>query len=251
MRLKKVLTGLFAMVMTLFAVAPISASAYIGGPTGGSDWDILVLVLPNVRIENKYNDKVQVTTMHQQEIDKIEKMAKDIENNWSNGHLRTNVDVKVDWTRVTSQSFGMSMGYSIEAGNITKQIEANVPKGKYDSVLVVYRAVDDQEHSMIGMSKTWSSRSDDVNGATYATLPLKDGDHKLSQYDNVYAPEQEMVGNLLEGVYSEMRKTHPDIKSVPFDSDPRINCAELKTYMYIDNDGMAPLWREFTTADEK
>lgn len=251
MRLKKVLTGLVAMVMTLLAVAPISASAYRGGPTGGSDWNVLVLILPNVRIENKYTNKAQVTTMHQQEIDKIEKMAKDIEKNWSNGHLRTNVDVKVDWTRITSQSFGMSKGYSIEAGNIAKQIEDNVPKGKYDSVLVVYRAVDDQEDSMIGMSKTWSSRSDEVNGATYATLPLKDGDHKLSQYDNVYAPEQEMVANLLEGVYCEMKKTHPELKSVPFGSISRQNCADLKTYMYVDNDGMAPLWREFTTADEK
>lgn len=245
MRLKKILIGLFVMVMTVVATSPIAANAGVGGgATGGSQWDVLVLVLPNARIENKYTNKTQITTMHQQEIDKVTKMAKDIEKNWSNGHLSPKVDVKVDWTSIESQSFSMAMGYTIEAGNIEKQIKANVPEGKYDSVLVVYRAVDDQENSSIALNRTWSSRNKDVNGATYATLPLKDGDHKMAQFNKV-TPEQDMVSALLQGVYSEMKKTHPEISSVPFSSDPAYNVHLLKCYMYIDSDGVSPYWREF------
>lgn len=250
MRLKKVLTGLLAIVMALAVASPISASAYRGGPTGCSDWDVLVLILPNARVESKYSNKVDVTTMHQQEITRIEEMAKDMEG-WSNGHLRTNVDVKVDWSRITSTSFGHGIGSVLCAGNISKQIEANVPEGKYDSVLVVYRAVDGQENTVIASNKTSDGRSDAANGATYSTLPLTDGDHKLSQYNHEYSPEQEMVNCLLQGVYLEMKKTNPDLKYVPCYSDPRINLGELKSYMYADQDGISPLWSEFTTADEK
>lgn len=243
MKVRNILIGLIALIMTMVISLPLTANAYIGG-AGTKSWNVLVLILPDVSITHRGGSK-QVTTMHYAEIEKIKNMAEDMKG-WSTHHVSVNVDVKVDYEDITRYAFSPATGDTLPAGCIESQIDRNSKDGEYDSILVVYRAVDNQGGT-IATTQCYSDRKQESNGATYATLPLKDPDHSLSQFTNEY-PEGRLMLQLLDSVVAEVRNFNPDINYAPYiSSNPAYSKYLMMDYMHssTDKNDMANNWDKF------
>ncbi|WP_072986190.1 hypothetical protein [Clostridium cavendishii] len=244
MKLKKLLTAVVVFfIVVSMNIIPAKAETV---PTGGSTWNVLVLVLPDTAV-SKFNNPRQVTTMHYKEIEQIKAMAKSI-NSWSNGQLRLNVDVKVDYEAVNRLTFGNALGWTLEPRNISSQIAKNSTMNQYDSILAVYRSADESCSVDLRTGMYISGRTKSANGASFVSLPLKDANHNLEEF-NIVSPEQKLVAPLLESVYNDISKKHPEVKDpMFFNENAEKNVSDMKTYMFIgDKTTLTPYWDEFTT----
>lgn len=242
MKLKKVL--IFALSLFLVASTSITASAETQ-PTGGSTWKVMVLVLPDVSV-SQFGQPNKVTNMNYDEIEKVTQLANELKG-WSNGHLKLDVDVKVDYEDITSLSFGIGTGISLTPQDIKSQIDRNSSVGEYDTILAVYRSVDQYGNVDLGTSMQPFDRTEAANGATFASLRLDDSNHKLEQFDGFKA-EQKLVVPALQSVYAELKPSHPELQEPLFMApDQQFNYGLIKTYMCIESEGsIAAYWNEFT-----
>lgn len=207
MKLKKILLSTLAML--LFVIAPITASATPSHNPGKVTWNTMVLILPDASIENYGMDRI-VTTMHYPEIQKITDLAKKIEQDYCDIYFRINVNVKCDYEDLKELSYEGISWNGVKPENVAKQIANNTKYDQYDSIIVVYRDVDKNASFF---TNAWvQSRNEASQNATYSTFALSDSDHSMTQLNKENA-ELDLLLPMLNSVYSEISKTHPDIES--------------------------------------
>lgn len=147
-------------------------------------WKTLVLVCPRAEIKRTSYESAATTLMYTSEVEKVKKDAKIMEetiNNDSMNKAKMTVEVEVSDMPIENTSLSMASGRAIDIDNI---LDKYAPKGKYDSVLVVYRN-NDYTTNLGTTNITDLPKYRDTNGAIVTTVKLDDADHKMAYIDNI------------------------------------------------------------------
>ncbi|MGL5087404.1 MAG: hypothetical protein ACRC68_17085 [Clostridium sp.] len=203
--MKKITSFLIALIVAVGLVLSPS-SIKVNAATTDTTWKMLVIINPNVQVDiqgNRY-----VASIHEPEITKLKSVVGRIPNTvkeWSNNTVNVDVDVVVDYPGLTTMSKWTDDGYWVSPTDVKGKIDVHAPKGKYDSIITIYRTDDMYGNVSVPSGPYWGlgmGPTDDANGATYAAVRLFDSDHSLWYFDprNAEYPEEVFIHEWLHGV---------------------------------------------------
>lgn len=236
MKLKKVLTFALAAVLSLGTTFQVKATP--SHKPQYTYWNTLVLILPDASVDNYDPSKRIVTTMHYSEIQKIQELAKNIEDKYGSGYNKINVDVKVDYDDLKSLSYSGISWNGVTPSDVASQLSKNAEYNQYDSILVVYRDVDNANNSTFLTDACYMGKNKESQNATFSTFSLSDGDHSMKYLGYRDYHEIDLLLPLLQSVYNEMSEKHPELANpnnfVDY-SDLEKTTKQLNDYIYDSN----------------